>query len=104
MANIRIDYIRNKTDYIAITTTMYKDNCHGILLYGYVFKMNFSGYLEYLHGEYFSIDYLTSLYNVKGQKYELQNEKEIYGLHKGMIVTDDDDMYIDYSEVEFDEI
>lgn len=104
MADIRIDYIRNKTDYIAMTTTMYRDNHHGILLYGYVFKMNFSGYLEYSHGEYFSIDYLTTLYNAKGQKYELLDEKEIYGLHKGMIITDDDDMYIDYSEMEFDEI
>lgn len=105
MANIRINYIRDREeygcDYIAVTTIMHRDNYHGILFYGYVFRMNFSGYLEYSHGEYFSVDYLT---NVRGQKYELQNEKEIYGLHKGMIVTDDNDMYIDYSEMEFDEI
>ena len=70
MANIRIDYIRNKTDYIAMTTTMYRDNYHEILLYGYIFKMNFSGYLEYSQ----------------------------------MIVIDDDNMFVDYSEMEFDEI
>lgn len=85
MAEIRIDYIRNGTDYIALTQTSVRSNDYLFYVYGQVYNM-IDGELIYKYGEYFSPGYLAEL-DSSNSDYIL-SESEMFNspMPKGIVV------------------
>lgn len=113
MASIRIDYIQKnkynckKDEYIALTNKcfVYKNT---IMVYGYVFVMNFIGDLEYICGKYYDVralmgsDAFIKCYDKRGKDmyFLLADTNDIMGLEYGMEIKDDGGYYFDYANIE----